>query len=71
MTLEDNGVGPIILQEPVAVCTDDTAASLQDRTMKKGEWVVLPQAISLYCQNRLSVHDGRVYIHDQSKDIQI
>ncbi len=62
MTEEDNGFGPVILQQPVEVLPGDGMASLQERIMRRGEWVVLPRAVALYCEGRLSVADGRVTI---------
>lgn len=55
--------GPIILQKAVPVEEGDTPETLQRRIMEQAEWVILPQAVSLFCEDRLSV-DGRVvHIH--------
>ena len=54
--------GPIILQKAVEVMEDDTPETLQKRIMQEAEWKILPLAVSLYCQGRLAVKDGRVYI---------
>ena len=62
---EDTGYGPIILQESVEVLPDDNLARLQDRIMRKGEWVVLPKAVSLYCQNRLEIQGQKVVILEE------
>lgn len=62
MTEEDNGCGPIILQQPVEVLPGDSMASLQERIMRQGEWLVLPQAVALFCQGRLSVSGDKVII---------
>ena len=51
--------GPIILQKAVDVLPDDTPEVLQRRIMEQCEWTLLPQAVSLFCQNRLRV-EGRV-----------
>ena len=51
--------GPIIIQKAVSVHEDDTPQSLQRRVMEEAEWIILPEAISLYCEGRLEV-DGRV-----------
>lgn len=51
--------GPIILQKAVPVEEDDTPERLQRRIMEQAEWVLLPQAVSLFCQDRLRV-EGRV-----------
>ncbi len=54
--------GPIILQKAVEVREGDTPEVLQKRVMEEAEWVLLPRAVSLFCQGRLSVHDGVVSI---------
>jgi phosphoribosylglycinamide formyltransferase-1 len=51
--------GPIILQKAVDVLEDDTPQTLQRRVMEDAEWKILPEAMSLFCQRRLSV-EGRV-----------
>ena len=53
--------GPIIAQKAVAVREDDTPETLQRRIMEKAEWILLPQAVRLFCQDKLSV-DGRCVI---------
>ncbi len=54
--------GAIILQKAVEVQQDDTPQSLQQRVMREAEWQLLPRAVSLFCEGRLLVQDGRVYI---------
>ncbi len=54
--------GPIILQKAVEVLFDDTPETLQKRIMEQAEWKLLPEAVSLFCQGRLSVIDGKVKI---------
>lgn len=54
--------GPIILQKPVAVQPGDTPESLQKRVMQEAEWVILPQAVSLFCDGRLEVKGKTVWI---------
>ena len=51
--------GPIILQKAVPVEPGDTPETLQRRIMEQAEWKLLPQAVSLFCEDRLSV-DGAV-----------
>ena len=51
--------GPIIAQKAVAIKEDDTPETLQKRIMEEAEWKLLPQAVSLFCQGRLSV-EGRI-----------
>lgn len=50
--------GPIILQKAVEVLPDDSPETLQRRIMEQAEWVLLPQAVSLFCQDRLRL-EGR------------
>ena len=54
--------GPIILQKAVAVHPDDTPEILQKRIMQEAEWILLPQAVSLFCQDRLEVRGRTVII---------
>ena len=54
--------GPIILQKAVAVHPDDTPEILQKRIMQEAEWILLPQAVSLFCQDRLEVQGRTVII---------
>ena len=54
--------GPIILQKAVEVKEGDTPETLQRRVMEQAEWLLLPQAVSLFCQGKLSVEDGVVHI---------
>ncbi|MCD8144476.1 MAG: phosphoribosylglycinamide formyltransferase [Oscillospiraceae bacterium] len=51
--------GPIILQKAVPVEEGDTPSLLQRRIMEQAEWKLLPQAVSLFCQDRLRV-EGRI-----------
>lgn len=54
--------GPIILQKAVAVEQDDTPESLQRRIMETCEWNLLPQAVSLFCEGRITIENGRTVI---------
>ncbi len=51
--------GPIILQKAVPIEEGDTPSLLQRRIMERAEWKLLPQAVSLFCQDRLRV-EGRI-----------
>ena len=53
--------GPIIAQKAVEVRTDDTPERLQRRVMEEAEWKLLPEAVRLFCEDRLSVQ-GRTVI---------
>lgn len=59
---EECDAGPIILQKSVEVENDDTPETLQRRVMEQAEWKLLPRAVSLFCEDRLTVKDGRAYI---------
>ena len=54
--------GPIVLQKAVDVYPDDTPEVLQRRIMEQCEWKLLPQAVSLFCQDRLKVEGRTVRI---------
>lgn len=54
--------GPIVLQKAVPVEEGDTPETLQRRIMEQAEWVLLPQAVSLFCQDRLRVEGRCVHI---------
>ena len=54
--------GPIILQKAVSVSEDDTPESLQKRIMEEAEWVILPEAVKLFCEDRITVKNNKVYI---------
>ena len=45
--------GRILLQKAVEVLPDDTPQSLQRRVMEQAEWVLLPRAAELVCQQIL------------------
>ena len=54
--------GPIILQKAVSVRQDDTPKTLQRRVMEEAEWKILPRAIDLIAEGRVSVADNLVVI---------
>ncbi|MDR0286870.1 MAG: phosphoribosylglycinamide formyltransferase [Clostridiales bacterium] len=54
--------GPIILQKAVAVQDNDTPKTLQKRVMEEAEWLILPEAIKLISEGRVSVDGRRVKI---------
>ena len=54
--------GPIILQKAVEVKQDDTPEVLQRRIMEEAEWKILPEAVRLFCENRITVENNKVYI---------
>lgn len=54
--------GPIIMQKAVAVENGDTPETLQRRIMEQAEWKILPEAVSLFCQDKIEVIDGKAVI---------
>ncbi len=56
--------GPIIAQKAVPVLEGDTPETLQKRIMEQAEWKLLPQAISLFCQGRITVEGRNVRISE-------
>lgn len=59
---EGTDTGPIILQKAVAVEQGDTPEILQRRVMEQAEWKILPEAIQLIANGKVSVEDGQVNI---------
>lgn len=56
--------GPIILQKAVEVENNDTPETLQRRIMEQAEWEILPQAVSLFCQDKIEIIDDKAYVRD-------
>ena len=59
---EGTDTGPIILQKAVEVKQGDTPEVLQRRVMEEAEWVILPHAIDLIANGKVSVADGKAVI---------
>ncbi len=59
---EGTDTGPILLQKAVKVEDGDTPELLQRRVMEQAEWVLLPQAIDLIANGKVSVVDGQAVI---------
>lgn len=59
---EFTDAGAIILQGVVEIKNDDTPEILQKRIMEQVEWKLLPKAVSLFCQDRITIKDGKAYI---------
>ena len=59
---EEPDGGPIVLQKAVDIQEGDTPEILQKRVMEQAEWKILPQAVSLFCQDKLSVEGRTVHI---------
>ena len=56
--------GPIILQKAVEVKQDDTPEILQRRIMEEAEWKILPEAVRLFCEDKITVEGDRVFIKE-------
>ena len=56
--------GPIVLQKAVEVKQGDTPEILQRRIMEEAEWKILPEAVRLFCEDRITVEDNRAYIKE-------
>lgn len=54
--------GPIILQKAVEVLEDDTPETLQKRIMENAEWKILPEAVRLFCDDKITVENGKTII---------
>ncbi|RQD89714.1 phosphoribosylglycinamide formyltransferase [Methanosalsum natronophilum] len=54
--------GPIILQEAVKVCENDTVTSLSERILEK-EHIIYPEAVKLFVEGKLKV-EGRIVVND-------
>ena len=61
---EGTDTGPIILQKAVYIENGDTAEVLQKRVMEQAEWVILPKAIDLIANGKVSIVDGKAIICD-------
>ncbi len=61
---EEADAGAIILQKAVAVENGDTPEILQKRIMEQAEWKILPEAVSLFCQDKIKIVDEKAIITD-------
>ena len=59
---EEADAGAIILQGAVSVENDDTPETLQKRIMENVEWKLLPEAVSLFCQDKIEIRNNKAYI---------
>lgn len=60
---EGTDTGPIILQKAVNVENSDTPEILQRRVMEEAEWHILPEAINLIANDKLTVKNNHVFIN--------
>ena len=61
---EKADAGAIILQGTVNVENGDTPEILQKRIMENVEWKLLPKAVSLFCQDKIEIADGKAYVKE-------
>lgn len=61
---EGTDTGPILLQKAVDVEDGDTPEALQRRVMEQAEWKILPRAIELIANGKVSVIEGRAEIKE-------
>ena len=54
--------GPIVLQKAVEVKEGDTPEILQRRIMEEAEWKILPEAVRLFCEDKITVENNKVHI---------
>jgi len=59
---EDCDAGPIIAQKAVEVQDGDTPEILQKRVMENCEWIILPKAVSLFCDGKIKIIGNKTKI---------
>lgn len=61
---EKADAGAIILQGTVNVANDDTPETLQRKIMENVEWKLLPKAVSLFCEDKIRIENGKAIVED-------
>ena len=61
---EGTDTGPIILQKAVEVQNGDTPEILQRRVMEQAEWKILPSAIHLIANGKVTVKDKKAVVEE-------
>lgn len=61
---ENYDEGPILLQKSVDVLSDDTPETLQKRIMQECEWKILPKAIRLIADGKVTIDNNIAYIRE-------
>ena len=61
---ENYDEGPILLQRSVDVLPDDTPETLQKRIMKECEWNILPKAIRLIADGKVTIDNNIAYVRE-------
>lgn len=56
--------GPILLQKSVDVLPDDTPEVLQKRIMEECEWKILPKAIRLIADGKVTIENNIAYVRE-------
>ena len=56
---EGTDTGPILLQKAVEIRQGDTPEVLQRRVMEQAEWQILPRAIDLIANGKVTVSGGK------------
>ena len=59
---EGTDTGPSILQKAVEVLQGDTPETLQKRVMEQAEWKILPRAIDLIANGKVTVEGNKTVI---------
>lgn len=59
---EGTDTGPILMQKAVMVAEGDTPEQLQRRVMEEAEWIILPWAVNLIANGKVSVENGKVKV---------
>ncbi len=59
---EQADAGAIILQGTVEVANGETPETLQRKIMENVEWKLLPKAVSLFCEDRITIRGGKAYV---------
>lgn len=62
---EEADAGAIIIQKAVEIRNNDTPETLQKRIMEQAEWKILPRAVSLFCEDKIEIKNGKAYIKEE------
>ena len=62
---EEADAGAIIIQKAVEIKNNDTPETLQKRIMEQAEWKILPRAVSLFCEDKIEIKNGKAYIKEE------
>ena len=61
---ENYDEGPILLQKAVDILPDDTPETLQKRIMQECEWQILPKAIRLIADGKVTIDNNKAFIRE-------